>query len=406
MDSKQNISHRGNWVAMLVRLAEPVLQAAAAGNLAAALKLQHHPDVGDERIKPAALEAFGRTLASLAPWFVAEGLDAEEARVRDRLLKLAGQGLLNATDPTHAGYLGFAGPERQTLVDAAFLALGLVRAPEVLWDPLSPEHKQQVHTALKATRNRVPGFSNWLLFSAIIETFLLMTDGDGDLMRIDYAIRGFDAMYVGDGHYGDGPEFHDDLYNGGFIHPFLTEILLRVGDRHPFWQTFWSRYQKARYQRYAVIQERWIAPDGSWPTLGRSITCRCGAFHTLALAALRKLLPDGLPPGQVRAALWATIQRTLGAAASWREDGFLWIGLTGSQPALGEPYITTGSLYASGLVFAPLGLSPEDAFWTDPELPWTNKRLFDLGENLPADACLSETTAKRSDLLSPSRRYG
>lgn len=78
-------------------------------------------------------------------------------------------------------------------------------------------------------------------------------------------------MYVGDGHYCDGPEFHDDTYNGTVIHPFLSEILLRVGERHPFWQAFWTQYQRARFQRYAVIQERWIAPDGSWPTLGRAL---------------------------------------------------------------------------------------------------------------------------------------
>lgn len=71
----------------------------------------------------------------------------------------------------------------------------------------------------------------------------------------------------------------------------------------------------------------------------------------------------------------------------------------------GEPYVTTGSLYASGFALAPLGLPPTHSFWTGPDQPWTNKRLFDLGENLPPDACLSETPSKRSDMLSPSRRY-
>ena len=33
--------------------------------------------------------------------------------------------------------------------------------------------------------------------------------------------------------------------------------------------------------RYAAVQERLIAPDGTFPALGRSIAYRCGAFHLL-----------------------------------------------------------------------------------------------------------------------------
>ena len=48
-----------------------------------------------------------------------------------------------------------------------------------------------------------------------------------------------------------------------------------------------------RARRYAAILERLIAPDGSFPAIGRSLAYRCGAFHLLAALALRRQLPDG-----------------------------------------------------------------------------------------------------------------
>ncbi len=139
-----------------------------------------------------------------------------------------------------------------------------------------------------------------------------------------------------------------------------------------------------RARRYATVQERLIAPDGSYPPLGRSITYRCGAFHHLATMALRRELPAGVAPTQVRGALGAVIHRTLGAADTFDAEGWLRIGLCGHQPALGERYISTGSLYLCTFAFLPLGLGPADEFWSAPAADWTSRKLWS-GADLPAD---------------------
>jgi hypothetical protein len=61
--------------------------------------------------------------------------------------------------------------------------------------------------------------------------------------------------------------------------------------------------------------------------------------------------------------------------------------LAGHQPGLGEIYISTGSLYLCLEAFLPLGLKPEDAFWKDPDVPWTAKRVWNGGD-LEADRAL------------------
>jgi hypothetical protein len=131
-----------------------------------------------------------------------------------------------------------------------------------------------------------------------------------------------------------------------------------------------------RARRYAAILERLIAPDGSFPAIGRSIAYRCGAFHLLAQLALRRELPDTVSPPQVRAALSAVIRRTLGAPETFDRDGWLTIGLAGHQPAIGERYISTGSLYLCAAAFLPLGLAPSDPFWALPAEPFTAERAW------------------------------
>jgi hypothetical protein len=54
-----------------------------------------------------------------------------------------------------------------------------------------------------------------------------------------------------------------------------------------------------RARRYADILERLIAPDGTFPSMGRSTTYRFGAFHALAQVSLMRELP-AIASGKLR----------------------------------------------------------------------------------------------------------
>ena len=83
------------------------------------------------------------------------------------------------------------------------------------------------------------------------------------------------------------------------------------------------------------------------------------------------------------------------AESLFDENGWLRLGLYGSQPDLAESYISTGSLYLCTAVFLPLGLPADDPFWTSPEEPWTSKKIWS-GDPLPADHALSERDIERA----------
>jgi hypothetical protein len=183
--------------------------------------------------------------------------------------------------------------------------------------------------------------------------------------------------------YGDGPEFHWDYYNAFVIQPMLLENLDVVGDESAEWKAFRGKVRE-RLARFAAIEERLIAPDGSYPVIGRSIAYRCGAFQGLALAALRKMLPKEVSPAQARVALTRVIRRTLEAPGTFDAQGWLRIGLAGHQPGLGETYISTGSLYLCSVVLLPLGLPATDPFWSEAAAKTTWEKMW-TGENLPVD---------------------
>ena len=394
---------RAAWAALAERLATPVLTAAAAGQLRERMPVEARPGEQAVRARFTHLEALARLLAGVAPWLAAADHPEAERPVVQRLRELFRKALASVLDPASPDALNF-GPvdppaplasgwqlpapvDRQPVVDAAFLAQALLRAPALAKD-LPEQTRGQLVAALLRTRACKPWFNNWLLFSAMVEAGLHRLGQPFDPMRVDYALRQHMQWYCGDGLYADGPRLHADYYNSYVIHPMLLDLLDQLGSCEPQW----SQVQPAvlqRAQRYAVLLERSIAPDGSFPPVGRSITYRTAAFAPLAQLAATNRLPPQLPPGQVRTALTAAIRRCFDPPTTWDPAGWLHIGLAGHQPDLAEVYISTGSLYLASLILQPLALPAAHPFWAEPPSAWTALRLW-RGENLPADVALQD----------------
>jgi len=372
---------REDWLEKLWQISRPVLEASANGRLKSTMTVAG--PFSDKRHQFSFLEACGRTLAGIAPWLECKGLTGQEAQQQQYTQQLCQAMLVSITDPHSPDFLNFnAGP--QSLVDAAYLAQGLLRAPEALWHPLTQETKKQIISALIATRRIKPYFNNWLLFSAIIEAFFCKIGAPFDAMRIDYAMRQTNQWYVGDGLYADGPEFHSDYYNSYVIHPFSLDIL-KATSHVRAWAGLEGVFLK-RAQRYAELLERMISPEGTMPVMGRSITYRCGNLHAIAQLALMQALPTSLRPSQVRSAMEAVIYKTLLPSNTFNEHGWLNIGLCGHQPSLAEDYISTGSLYLASLAFLPLGLHSDNAFWKDPRLSFSSQLLYAGEDSVPDKA--------------------
>jgi hypothetical protein len=206
---------RDAWIAMLRRLADPVLTNLATGTLKARMPVEQAPNT--DRRSVSHLEALGRLVAGIAPWLELAPDQTDEGKLRAQYRDLTRRAIARAVDPSSPDFLNFT-RDRQPLVDAAFLAHGLLRAPRALGDGLDAGARKQLVAALESTRAIVPGYNNWLLFSATVEAGLKILGATWDRARVDYALRQHEAWYKGDGAYGDGPAFHWDYYNSFVIH--------------------------------------------------------------------------------------------------------------------------------------------------------------------------------------------
>lgn len=363
---------RKQWIDAMCKIVTPVLDMLERGKLKQSLPLTFH----EERKVFAPLEAFGRSMLGLAPWLEtdSETLDEEE-RTRQAVYRAKVVRCIEmATNPSSPDFMLFD-DGGQPLVDAAFLAHALVRAPKALAAALPEETRKHLADALRSTR-KIPAYnSNWLFFSAMVEAGLYVIGEPYDIMRVIYPMRVFQQWYKGDGVYGDGAMFHWDYYNSFVIQPMYVDLVRLFENEHEEIRQMKSVILK-RAARYASELERMIGPEGSYPIIGRSICYRFGVFQMLSQAALEHMLEPHISPASVRCGLSAVITRVMSSPDLFDENGWLRPGVFGYQPELAEEYINIGSLYLCSAVFLPLGLAPQDAFWSAPDEEWSAKKVW------------------------------
>ena len=390
------------WVEQLYQMAAPVLSAMAEGRLQQEMSLEKGTlelsptwDGRDKRVSY--MEAFGRLMAGLTPWLSLPDDDTDEGRKRRQLREWALKSYANAVDPESPDYLGWQSGG-QTLVDAAFLVQSLFRGYDALWMPLDDVTKQRYIHELQGLHRYDPPYTNWLLFVAMEECFLMYVGADYDQYRIHLALNKVEEWYVGDGWYSDGPAFAFDYYNSYVIQPMYVDCLEMIRARNPRdnWLTkatgeisgIQNRYRQVvrRMQKYSVILERLISPEGTYPIIGRSIPYRMAVFQPLAQLAWREQLPDELTNGQVRAGMTAVMKQMFCRPGhnNFNAGGYLTIGFVGNHPNVADWYTNNGSLYITSLAFLPLGLPAEHPFWTAPAEKWTSKKAWD-GDDFPKD---------------------
>ena len=423
------------WTTLLYRMAQPVLEPMAEGRLQEVMSfesgnLEVSPTWDGRNKKVSYMEAFARLMAGLAPWLSLPDDDTAEGLQRRQLREWALKAYANAVNPESPDYLGW-GSGGQTLVDAAYLVESFHRGWDALWEPLDKQTKLRYVRELQQLHRYDPPYQNWFLFCGMEESFLMKAQKSLENSGIDLKAEGFDLpiydafriktaankaeeWYIGDGWYADGPSFAYDYYNSYVIHPMYAEIVEMVCDVNPkasylihaidpnSYKTLGptDRLDKIRerMQKFSVILERMVSPEGTYPVFGRSIPYRLAVFQPLAMLAWQKNLPKQLSNGQVRAAITAVMKRMYAAdlyslglsnvpastPTNFNQGGFLTIGFVGSHPNVADIYTNNGSLYMTSLAFLPLGLPADDPFWTDPAESWTSKKAWE-GEDFPKD---------------------
>ena len=368
------------WVEMLEKIAYPVLNNLSRDSLKRNMDYESHSPQGQNFVY---LEAFSRVFNGIAPWLELGVDDSQEGQLRKKYTKLTIKSIKNAVNPHSNDYI-FSVDPKQSLVEVALFAQGLLRAKNNIWLNLSMDVQARITRILKKTRVIAPYENHWLLFTAIIEATLLEFTGECDMQRLSYGVMKFrDEFYLGDAVYSDGEDYDVGYCNSLFIHPMLNDIL-KVMRKYNLQDGEFLDVQYMRSSRLSSQLERMISPEGTYPVLGKSLSYRSGIFHLLSQAALLKILPNNIDPAQVRGALTQVLRKHFEGDQNFNENGWLKIGINGSQADISEKEVNTGSLYFCCAVFLPLGLGFNDPFWDNPYSEWSSLKAWN-GNELPKD---------------------
>lgn len=379
-------TEREYWSAQAYRMAQPVLEKMAKGELQKTMQTEFSPSFDNRNRKVVFMETFGRLMAGIAPWIALPDDGTPEGMQRKQLREWALASYRNAVDPNSPDYLLWSGAG-QALVDAAYIAESFLRAYDQLWKPLDDVTKQRYIKEFTGLRKVDPPYTNWFLFSSVIESFLAKAGAPYDEFRVNTACRKVEEWYVGDGWYADGPVFAFDYYTSYVFHAMYLETLQAMIDAKANTRIDYKKYYDRalkRAQKFSVVLERFISPEGTFPVIGRSTPYRLAAMQPLALMSWYQTLPQELSNGQVRAALTKVLHRMFDVCNNYNDGGYLTIGFCGSQPETADWYTNNGSLYITSVVFLPLGLPATHDFWTTEAQPWTQVKAWN-GQPFPKD---------------------
>lgn len=371
------------WADLCYKISQPVLENMSKGNFQKDFPLELSPTWDGRDTKVAYLETFARLMAGISPWLALPDDGTPEGKQRKQLHEWAIQAYKNAVDPNSPDKITWLTNTSQPLCDASYLVESFMRAPEATWGQLDEVTKKRYIEGLKSLRTIRPAYNNWLLFRAMVEVFFMSIGEDVDEYALSVGLQKMSEWYLSDGWYSDGPEYAMDYYNSYVMHPMMVEVV-EMCKKHKFSTPISLDLAVKRMNRFNTILERFISPEGAYPTVGRSVIYRMGAFQTLAMSAWKYGLPKDLTNGSVRSALTCVMKRMFAVDGNFDDKGYLRLGFAGHQPNLANYYSDNGSLYMTSLVFMPLGLPADHPFWTAPAEPWTSQKAWS-GQEFPED---------------------
>ena len=133
MELNTKFSTKNDYEQALLALCEPLKSYFSEGR--AYLKIGPTQAHYEDRI--AGLETFSRLLWGLVPFFKGGGSSDLETYYKE--------GLSHGTDPEHPEYWGTCYGCHQAFVEMAAIGLGLLIAPEKIWEPLSEKERNNLN---------------------------------------------------------------------------------------------------------------------------------------------------------------------------------------------------------------------------------------------------------------------
>ena len=296
------------------------------------------------------MEAFSRPLWALVPFWLGGGKDREFEELYRR-------GLANGTNPRHPEYWGGFTDYDQRFVEMAAIASGILFVPEVLWEPLGTEEKDNLARWLYGINQHVIPDCNWQFFMILVNIALRKQGYPYDRKNLESGLEKIESYYLGDGWYRDGGSAQKDYYISFAMHYYGLLYAVAMDGEEP---ERCARFRE-RAELFAGDFIYWFDENGAALPYGRSLAYRFGqaAFWSAYVFAGLAKVPLTVVKGILARHLnWWDSQRI------YDRDGILTIGYAYPNLIMAERYNAPGSPYWGMKTLLCLALPDSHPFWS------------------------------------------
>lgn len=248
----------------------------------------------------------------------------------------------------------------QTLVELGALAISLTIAPEILWDPLPQEVRDNLQKTMISYADGPTVPSNWRFFNIFILSFFKDRGVQvNESLLVEYLQKSLE-QYRGEGWYHDSPAF--DYYSKWGFQMYGILWAKYYGNRHyPLLANKFTENFGKLIENYPYLFDR----EGRMIMWGRSISYRFAAAIPLPLMGLKTHHYNDTPInwGWMRHISSGCLLQFL-KHPDFLEDNVPTLGFYGVfEPAV-QIYSCRGSVYWMGKIFFALLVPADHPFWT------------------------------------------
>ncbi len=267
--------------------------------------------------------------------------------------------ITKGTDPNDPNYWGDPKPNDQ--VGSSF-ALGIYLCPNIFWEPLSKEQKQNILRYFQKQVFNQTYDNNHYLFHMIPVALLDKYGYDSNREHLTEMFKRLLGWYRGDGWFIDGNNGGLDNYNlWGF--QLFYQILDQFDEK---WKNQFDDQIKQVTTRFLEPFPYFFGRDGGPIPWGRSLTYRFANISFIGWSVLNKNCT--LPPGQARRIASGTL-KYFWEHGCLGSNNLLNIGYWGQNESIAESYITPGDPYWATQGLSCLLIPENDPFWNAIEEP-------------------------------------
>lgn len=275
--------------------------------------------------------------------------------------------LLKLIDPKSDTYIKHRAPNggpHQNLVEFGALSISLFTIPDILWNPLTKEQKDELAATMLSYGDGPTVPSNWKFFNIFVLSFFKAQGYTvNEKLLVEYLDKSLEH-YRGDGWYNDNPAF--DYYS-----MWAFQMYGPVWS-HVFGEKYYPEYAKkfeANFRDMASNYPYMFNEDGKMIMWGRSIAYRFGSIVPFPFTGF--LNDPNINYGWLRRIASSTLLQFL-QHPDFLKDNVPTLGFYGAfEPAV-QGYSCRGSAYWCGKAFLGLLLPADNIFWTATEDkgPW------------------------------------